>query len=149
MHAYEKVFICAGKYHLAGPIDLTKTQEIRAEPGTEIILELNDSKDALFMAGDTPSEVANLTLQMSYPIRRYKELCRFVKRVWNREPMWEPTLTDEKNKVIAKRVSVRAGKYTHILPGVASLTVGYGLVKTIITLKKWGYNAPRLVLGID
>lgn len=63
--------------------------------------------------------------------------------------MWEPTLSDEKNKVIAKRVSVKAGKYTHVLPGVASLTVCYGLVKTIITLKKWGYNAPKLVLGMD
>ena len=70
MHAYEKVFICAGKYHLVGPIDLSKTCEIVAEPGTEIILDLKDSKDALFMAGDSPSEVANLTLQMSYPTRR-------------------------------------------------------------------------------
>jgi len=147
MHAYEKVFICAGKYHLVGPIDLTITQEIIAEPGTEIVVDLNDSNNALFMAGETPSEVSNLTFQMSYPTRRYKELCRFIKRVWKREPMWEPTLSDEKNKVIAKRVSVKAGKYTHVLPGVASLTVCYGLVKTIITLKKWGYNAPKLVLA--
>lgn len=70
MHAYEKVFICAGKYHLVGPIDLSITQEIIAEPGTEIVVDLSDSNNALFMAGETPSEVSNLTFQMSYPTRR-------------------------------------------------------------------------------
>ena len=101
---------------------------------------LDQCDQPLLINGTTHAEISDLTLKIVYPKKHRKEAIDFVKRIFDGRNFWRARLTDEKTKVIAKRVKVTVDGYRHWAPGVGSLTAGAVLVKTILSLKKLGYR---------
>ena len=122
-------------------LKLTSRQShIKAEPGTQITVSLDQCDQPLLTNGTAKTEISDLTIKIIYPKKRRKEAIDFVQRIFDGRKFWRPRLTDEKTEVNTKRVKVLVDGYRHWAPGVGSVTAGAVLVKTILSLKKLGYR---------
>jgi len=144
---HEKILICSGTYKHKGPLNLSNTRHIIAEPGTKIIIYLDSFYDEVFINNQRDLKIENLTVQVEKARGRIiDDIKIYLSHFWDVHQLgWKPKFLKETD-ISYENFTISYPCLRHWFGGIFTIcasTLGLGVISS---LRQRGYTAPKLMM---